>query len=79
MGKLWSYFGLLVILIILVSIISPRSKTVSITQPQLNNLSVEMMRQKSYSGSDIKIEQILDSGSNYNRYITSYRSNLFCC
>jgi len=38
-------------------------------------LSVEAMRQREYPGSDITIEQTLDPGSNYRRYIASYRSD----
>lgn len=32
------------------------------------------MRQQAYPGSDIVIEGTLEPGSNYNRYIASYRS-----
>jgi dipeptidyl aminopeptidase/acylaminoacyl peptidase len=35
---------------------------------------VEMMRQQSYPGSDIVIEETLEPGENYDRYIASYRS-----
>ena len=41
----------------------------------LNPLSIAAMRQKSYPGSDIKIEQTLTPGSNYKRYIASYLSD----
>jgi dipeptidyl aminopeptidase/acylaminoacyl peptidase len=37
-------------------------------------LSIEALRQGSYLGSEVKIEQVLSSGSNYNRYIASYQS-----
>lgn len=37
-------------------------------------LQIEEMRKKSYPGSEIKIEETLASGSNYKRYIASYRS-----
>lgn len=37
-------------------------------------LQIEIERQKQYPGSDLKIEQTLDPGSNYSRYIASYRS-----
>ena len=40
-----------------------------------NPLSIEYMRKQEYAGSDIIIEQILSDGSNYNRYIVSYKSD----
>ena len=40
-----------------------------------NPLSIEYMRNQEYSGSDIVIEQTLPMGSNYSRYITSYKSD----
>ena len=40
-----------------------------------NPLTIEAQRQKEYPGSDIVIEQTLDPGSNYQRYIASYRSD----
>lgn len=39
-----------------------------------NPLSIDALRNGEYPGSDIVIEQTLEPGSNYNRYITSYRS-----
>lgn len=44
-------------------------------QTSLNPLSIEAMRQRSYPGSDIVIEQTLDPGSNYKRFIASYQSD----
>jgi dienelactone hydrolase len=38
-------------------------------------LQIEVMRQQSYPGSPITIEQTLDPGANYSRYIVSYRSD----
>ncbi len=40
-----------------------------------NPLNVEWMRQQSYPGSDIIIEQELPRGSNYRQYIASYLSD----
>ncbi|HUV42713.1 MAG TPA: alpha/beta fold hydrolase [Patescibacteria group bacterium] len=40
-----------------------------------NSLSIEYMRKQEYPGSDIVIEQTLPPGSNYNRYIASYKSD----
>lgn len=37
-------------------------------------LSIEALRQGEYPGSDIAIEQTLEPGSNYQRYIASYKS-----
>jgi len=37
-------------------------------------LSIEALRQGEYPGSDIVIEQTLEPGSNYQRYIASYKS-----
>lgn len=38
-------------------------------------LSIEYMRNQEYPGSDIIIEQTLPDGSNYSRYIASYKSD----
>lgn len=40
----------------------------------LNPLAIEAMRARDYPGSDITIEQVLEPGSNYQRYIASYQS-----
>jgi len=40
-----------------------------------NPLSIEYMRVQEYPGSDIVIEQTLPDGSNYSRYIASYKSD----
>lgn len=40
-----------------------------------NSLSIEYMRKQEYPGSDITIEQTLPDGSNYKRYIASYKSD----
>lgn len=39
-----------------------------------NPLAIETLRQKAYPGSDIAMEQTLTPGSNYNRFIVSFRS-----
>lgn len=39
-----------------------------------SSLSIESLRSKQYPGSDIVIEQTLSPGSNYARYIVSYKS-----
>ena len=43
--------------------------------PRPNPLSIEVMRQQSYPGSELVIEQTIAAGSNYNRYIVSYQSD----
>jgi dipeptidyl aminopeptidase/acylaminoacyl peptidase len=42
--------------------------------PTLHPLTIASMRQGDYPGSDITIEQTLEPGSNYSRYIASYQS-----
>jgi dipeptidyl aminopeptidase/acylaminoacyl peptidase len=41
---------------------------------ELSPLSIEYMRKQKYPGSDIVIEETLSNGSNYSRYIASYKS-----
>ena len=49
--------------------------TVAVTPPKNSSpLAIENMRNTSYPGSAITIEQTLTSGGNYSRYIVSYRS-----
>jgi len=40
-----------------------------------NPLAIEVMRKKTYPGSDLVIEEILTSGSNYSQFIASYLSD----
>lgn len=40
----------------------------------LHPLSIESLRKREYPGSEITIAQTLESGSNYRRYIASYKS-----
>jgi len=49
----------------------------NIQNPKLpiSPLSIEYMRQQKYPGSDIVIEETLSPGSNYDRYIASYKSD----
>jgi len=44
-------------------------------QASLHPLSIEAQRKKEYPGSEITIEQTLSSGSNYQKYIASYKSD----
>lgn len=43
-------------------------------EQKLHPLTIESLRQGEYPGSEIVIEQELDPGSNYQRYIASYKS-----
>ncbi|MEZ4657734.1 MAG: alpha/beta fold hydrolase [Caldilineaceae bacterium] len=49
----------------------------NLTLDEMHPLMVEYMRQQVYPGSDIVIEQVLEPGVNYSRYIASYRSDGF--
>ena len=51
------------------------SSTPTPTPLPLNPLQIEYLRQRDYPGSDITIEQTLTPGTNYSRYIASYRSD----
>jgi len=46
----------------------------TIKQPVIP-LAIDAMRARSYPGSEIAIEETLPSGSNYNQYIASYKSD----
>jgi len=45
------------------------------TPTPLHPFAIESMRARDYPGSDIIIEQVLEPGSNYQRYIVSYQSD----
>ncbi len=51
-----------------------RTLTASPTPTPLHPLSIEYMRQQTYPGSAISIEETLAPGANYDRYIASYLS-----
>jgi fermentation-respiration switch protein FrsA (DUF1100 family) len=48
--------------------------TITPTPTPPHPLSIEYMRQQTYPGSEINIEQKLEPGANYDRYIVSYLS-----
>lgn len=55
--------------------LAPEETQAPVAQPtERHPLTIAAMRQREYPGSDIVIEQTLASGSNYNRYYVSYRS-----
>ena len=43
--------------------------------PTLHPLTIDWLRSQDYPGSDITIEETLEPGANYNRFITSYQSD----
>jgi dipeptidyl aminopeptidase/acylaminoacyl peptidase len=45
------------------------------TSTPLSPLAIESMRKQSFPGSDLVIEQTLEPGANYNRYVASYKSD----
>ena len=53
---------------------TPRPTPTPTVTPTPHPLSIPLMRQQSYPGSDITIEETLEPGSTYNRYIASYYS-----
>jgi dipeptidyl aminopeptidase/acylaminoacyl peptidase len=50
------------------------SQKIADTPSHLHPLSIEYLRQQEYPGSEIVIDQTLNPGSNYKRYIASYKS-----
>src|SRR5688572_30738094 len=54
--------------------VSPQTSQ-SATKEPLHALTIEAQRIKEYPGSEIKIEEELENGSNYKRYLTSYQSD----
>jgi len=53
------------------------TSTPTATPTPPNPLQIETMRQQDYPGSDIVIEQKLEPGANYARYVVSYKSEGF--
>lgn len=54
---------------------TPTGTPTSTPTPTPHPLTILSMRQRAYPGSDITIEQTLEPGSNYDRYIASYQSD----
>lgn len=52
----------------------PSTSTRTPTSTPLHPLTIESLRQQDFPGSDITIEETLEPGSNYDRYIASYLS-----
>lgn len=55
--------------------ISPLGLVTKTTNTSLDPLSIQAMRNRTYPGSDLKIEETLSPGNNYNQYIASYQSD----
>src|SRR2546428_12580216 len=61
-----------------VSVLAPAATprtTVPPADQTLNPLAIDAMRQRDYPGTDLVVEQTLAPGSNYRRYVASYRSD----
>lgn len=56
---------------------TPLPPTSTPTPTPLNPLTIEWLRQQDFPGSDITIEETLEHGANYERYIASYLSEGF--
>ncbi len=56
------------------TIVAPTPPTLDLTVDKMNPLMIEFMRQQTYPGSDLVIEETLTPGVNYKRYIASYQS-----
>lgn len=54
---------------------TPTSTPAPTSTPTPHPLTMESMRSRKYPGSDLTIEQTLESGWNFYRYIASYRSD----
>lgn len=55
----------------------PSTSTPTLTPTPLHPLTIEWLRQQDYPGSEIIIEETLESGANYTRYVASYLSEDF--
>jgi dienelactone hydrolase len=52
----------------------PTPPALDLALDEMHPLMVEYMREQEYPGSDVVIEEVLEPGSNYDRYIASYQS-----
>jgi dipeptidyl aminopeptidase/acylaminoacyl peptidase len=67
-------FSTAIITVFIASAFFPTHTAQASTTTTENPLSITYMRQQTYPGSDLKIEQKLLPGSNYDQYIASYQS-----
>lgn len=63
-----------IILVVFQTKNKPQIEKISYQKENLHPLTIEFLKQTKYPGSDLKIEQTLDPGSSYQRYISSYQS-----
>ncbi|HSW88760.1 MAG TPA: alpha/beta fold hydrolase [Candidatus Saccharimonadales bacterium] len=79
LSKLLFVIFIIVCCILAVVFLVQKYKHKKASLPQLpkavNPLTIQAMRNRTYSGSDITIEQTLPDGTNYHQYITSYTSD----
>jgi len=54
---------------------TPTATPTATATPTPHPLTIQSMRERSYPGSDVTIEQVLPPGSNYQRYLASYLSD----
>lgn len=64
-------------LALLLALASPSAALATTAKPSPNSfpLAIKAMRERSYPGSAITIEQTLRAGANYKRFVASYRSD----
>lgn len=82
MSKIFSFIAVVVLILVSFKLIvntdkfkNPIGILTSATPASTNPLSIDYLRSRKYQGSDIKIEETLNPGSNYNRYIVSFVSD----
>lgn len=82
MAKIISIFIIAIIVLFSFNLIVNNGKlkntltSITIAKPVSSNpLSIDYLRSRKYPGSDVKIEETLNPGSNYNRYIVSFFSD----
>lgn len=86
MIKIVKYFSIFLIVCLILSIVYVflnRNFSKELIPPSMihkeqeeeNPLSIEFLKKRDYLASKIEIEETLESGSNFNRYIASYKSD----
>lgn len=86
MGKLTRIFTFVLLVVVVIGIAFfyknfqnkqslPQALKVENKTENLDPLTIRAMRERTYPGSDIVIEQTLSPGSNYDQYIASYKSD----
>ena len=57
------------------TLIPTETATPTATPTPLHPLSIEWLRQRTYEGSEIVFEEVLEDGANYDRFLVSYQSD----